>query len=305
MAITFNVQPGYQFSASERVTYSKLNLLGTPGITLAGTVDSSEITDGAITTQKLASGIDINSKISDHNLALTKLAQGTQGQILYYDSNGDLVTLAPGTSGYFLKTNGDGSDPEWSSQSGVSSINISQITTDGADKILTTDSSGNIQWETDIGLLPTIAPSGSMAYFNGSEWVAFDLGASGTTLQSNGTAPVWQSLASTAYAAKGRFTGTGGPGTESITITGDTNIASATYTRQDGSPKFRRLTINFTDSVSVDLPIFIRLEHSALHGESLCEVTARTTSQIIMEDEILATEADYTDPVWNVIIPAS
>lgn len=147
MAITFNVQPGYQFSASERVTYSKLNLLGTPGITLAGTVDSSEITDGAVTTQKLASGIDINSKISDHNLALTKLAQGTHGQILYYDSNNDLVTLAPGTSGYFLKTNGDDSDPEWAAQAGVSSVPISLLVTDGANKYISTDGSGNIQWE--------------------------------------------------------------------------------------------------------------------------------------------------------------
>jgi hypothetical protein len=147
MAITFNVQPGYQFSASERVTYSKLNLLGTPGITLAGTVDSSEITDGAVTTQKLASSIDINSKISDHNLALTKLAQGTHGQILYYDSNGDLVTLAPGTSGYFLKTNGDDSNPEWSAQAGVSSVPINLLVTDGANKYISTDGSGNIQWE--------------------------------------------------------------------------------------------------------------------------------------------------------------
>ena len=76
MAITFDVQPGYQFSASERVTYSKLNLLGTPGISLAGTVDSSEITDGAVTTQKLADSIDINSKVDDHNLALTNCHQG-------------------------------------------------------------------------------------------------------------------------------------------------------------------------------------------------------------------------------------
>ena len=83
MAITFNVQPGYQFSASERVTYSKLNLLGTPGITLNGTVDSGQITDGSVNTSKLADGIDINSKIDDHNLALTKLSQGTHGQILY------------------------------------------------------------------------------------------------------------------------------------------------------------------------------------------------------------------------------
>lgn len=146
MAITFDVQPGYQFSASERVTYSKLNLLGTPGLTLNGTVDSSEITDGAVTTQKLASSIDINSKIDDNNLALTKLAQGTHGQILYYDANSDLVTLPPGTSGYFLRTKGAGADPEWAAQTGISSVPYTDITTNGNDKYLTTDSSGNIEW---------------------------------------------------------------------------------------------------------------------------------------------------------------
>jgi len=146
MAITFNVQPGYQFSASERVTYSKLNLLGTPGISLQGTVDSSEITDGAVETSKLQNGIDINSKISDHNLALTKLAQGTHGQILYYDANSDLVTLPPGTDGYFLKTKGAGADPEWAAQAGLSSVPYTSISTNGNDKYLTTDSSGNIEW---------------------------------------------------------------------------------------------------------------------------------------------------------------
>lgn len=146
MAITFNVQPGYQFSASERVTYSKLNLLGTPGISLQGTVDSSEITDGAVATSKLQNGIDINSKISDHNLALTKLAQGSHGQILYYDANGDLVTLAPGTDGYFLKTKGAGTNPEWAAQAGLESVPYTSITTNGNDKYLTTNSSGTIEW---------------------------------------------------------------------------------------------------------------------------------------------------------------
>jgi len=146
MAITFDVQPGYQFSASERVTYSKLNLLGTPGISLAGTVDSSEITDGAVTTQKLSDSIDINSKVDDHNLALTKLAAGTHGQLLYYDANSDLVTLPPGTDGYFLRTKGAGADPEWASQTGISSVPYTDITTNGNDKYLTTDASGNIEW---------------------------------------------------------------------------------------------------------------------------------------------------------------
>ena len=146
MAITFSVQPGYQFTDSERVTYSKLNLLGNPGIVLAGTVDSSEIQDGAVTTQKLVDSIDINSKVDDHNLALTKLAAGTHGQLLYYNASGDLVTLPPGTDGYFLKTKGTGNDPEWASQEGIGTIPYTSITTDGNDKYLTTSSSGALEW---------------------------------------------------------------------------------------------------------------------------------------------------------------
>lgn len=148
MALLFDVKPGYQFSSSERVTYSKLNLLGTPKISLEGTVGSSEITDGAIITSKLSDGIDVNSKINDHNLALTKLASGTHGQVLYYNDAGDLVTLPPGTSGYFLQTKGSGNDPTWAAQAGVSSLPISALATDGANKLISTDSSGNIQWET-------------------------------------------------------------------------------------------------------------------------------------------------------------
>ena len=148
MALSFNVDPGYTFSDGEKVDYPKLNLLGSPAITLNGSADTSEITNGAITTEKLASGIDINSKISDHNIALAKLASGTHGQVLYYDGSSDLVTLAPGSAGQFLKTNGAGADPEWANQAGLTTVPISMIVTDGADKFLSTDGSGNIQWET-------------------------------------------------------------------------------------------------------------------------------------------------------------
>ena len=148
MSLSFTIRPGYSFGSSEKVTYSKLNLLGQPRIESSGTLDTVEITDGAVTTDKLASTININSKISDHNLALNKLAQGTHGQILYYDSAGDLVTLAPGTDGYFLSTAGAGADPVWKSAvTGTGVVAYSSLTTNGlADQYLTTDSSGNIEW---------------------------------------------------------------------------------------------------------------------------------------------------------------
>jgi len=148
MSLSFTIRPGYSFGSSEKVTYSKLNLLGQPRIESSGTLDTVEITDGAVTTDKLASTININSKISDHNLALNKLAQGTHGQILYYDSAGDLVTLAPGTDGYFLSTAGAGADPVWKSAvTGTGVVAYSSLTTNGlADQYLTTDSSGNVEW---------------------------------------------------------------------------------------------------------------------------------------------------------------
>lgn len=149
MAFSFTVNPGYQFSASEKVTYAKLNLLGSPVITLDGQAESSEIADGSITTAKLASTVDINSKIADHNIQLTKLASGTHGQVLYYDTNGDLVTLNPGTAGQFLKTNGSGSNPEWAAQAGVGTINASQITVGGANQVLRTNSGATaVEWAT-------------------------------------------------------------------------------------------------------------------------------------------------------------
>lgn len=154
MALSFTVTPGHSFSDGEKVTYSKLNSLGSPVITLDGTADSSQISDGSITTAKLASSIDINSKVDDHNISLTKLAAGTQGEILYYDANGDLVKLGTGSSGHFLKTNGAGANPEWAAQAGVGTINISQINTSGADKFISTNSSGTIQWEDKSNLFP-------------------------------------------------------------------------------------------------------------------------------------------------------
>ena len=182
MALSVVVGKGYIFSEGEKITYPKLNLLGAPAITLEGSVSSAQIADGSVTTVKLEQGININSKINDHNLSLTKLEAGTHGQLLYYNADGDLVKLSPGTDGQFLKTKGAGANPEWSAQDGTGSIAVDQITTDGANKLLATDASNNVEWRPDTGLLPSIATAGSVAYFNGSAWVTLGLGANGETL---------------------------------------------------------------------------------------------------------------------------
>jgi hypothetical protein len=146
MPLSLIVATGYNFSDGEKVTYPKLNLLGTPSVTFTGELSSAQLSDGAVTTGKLEQGININSKIDDHNLSLTKLEAGTQGQILYYNADGDLVKLAPGTDGQFLRTKGSSAAPEWASQAGLSSVPYTDITTNGNDKYLTTNSSGAIEW---------------------------------------------------------------------------------------------------------------------------------------------------------------
>ena len=157
MPLSLIVATGYNFSEGEKVTYPKLNLLGTPSVTFTGELSSAQLSDGSVTTGKLEQGININSKIDDHNLNLTKLEAGTQGQILYYNADGDLVKLAPGSDGQFLKTKGAGANPEWSAQDGTDTINISQIVTDGANKFISSDSSGNIQWEAKSSLSISVA----------------------------------------------------------------------------------------------------------------------------------------------------
>jgi hypothetical protein len=296
MPLSLIVATGYNFSDGEKVTYPKLNLLGTPSVTFTGELSSAQLSDGAVTTGKLEQGININSKIDDHNLSLTKLEAGTQGQILYYNADGDLVKLAPGSDGQFLKTKGAGANPEWAAQDGTGSINISQLNTDGANKLISTDGSGTIQWQSSIGLLPSIAPSGSIAYFDGSSWVVLGLGASGTILQSNGATPSWETVSTSAFAAKGRFACSG---TSAVSYTGDTNIASATYNKVTGPSTYNELTINFSNSVSTDLPIWVRCEYGS-SGElelALVETNSRNTSAIV-----LIARGSLTDPIFNVMI---
>jgi hypothetical protein len=141
------VSKGYNFSDGEKVTYPKLNLLGTPSVTFSGELASNQLADGAVTTNKLEQGININDKINDHNLSLSKLPAGDHGQLLYYNSSGILAKLSPGTDGQYLKTQGAGQDPVWAAQDGASSVPYEDITTNGlANQYLTTDGSGNVAW---------------------------------------------------------------------------------------------------------------------------------------------------------------
>lgn len=54
MPLSVIIGPGYNFSDGEKVTYTKLNMLGSPAVTFTGSIDSNQITDGAVLTSKLS-----------------------------------------------------------------------------------------------------------------------------------------------------------------------------------------------------------------------------------------------------------
>lgn len=62
--ITTTVVSSATISPTEQVTSEKLNLLGAPTVTVAGTADASQITDGAVTAAKLAGDAVTNVKVA-------------------------------------------------------------------------------------------------------------------------------------------------------------------------------------------------------------------------------------------------
>ena len=69
---------------------------------------SSDITDGIITT----------TKIANDAATLAKMAQGTDGNIISYDANGNPVAVATGNDGQVLTSTGAGSPPAFENASG-------------------------------------------------------------------------------------------------------------------------------------------------------------------------------------------
>jgi hypothetical protein len=69
--LSIALTPGYLFSSGELVTLDKLNLQARPNIVLTGSIGSATITDGAVTTAKLADGA-----LSADSTGRNKMADG-------------------------------------------------------------------------------------------------------------------------------------------------------------------------------------------------------------------------------------
>ena len=89
---------------------------------------SSDITDGIISTDKLAANAVVTSKITDGTIAtadiadnainLAKMASGTDGNIISYDASGNPVAVATGSAGQVLTSAGAGAQPAFATAGG-------------------------------------------------------------------------------------------------------------------------------------------------------------------------------------------
>ena len=89
---------------------------------------SSDISDGIIITDKLATNAVVTSKITDGTIAtadvadnainLAKMASGTDGNIISYDTNGNPVAVTTGSSGQVLTSAGAGAVPSFQAAAG-------------------------------------------------------------------------------------------------------------------------------------------------------------------------------------------
>lgn len=150
MAQVITLTPGYTFQTdgTDKLTPAKLNQLGSPVVSLSGTIATADIQGSAVGTAQIADDAVTGAKIADGVISLAHLATADQGSILVRSSSGWLH-LAPGTSGKVLTTKGTGADPEWSTVPSVSTVSLSNITAGSPNEHLVTNGSGNVAWEAE------------------------------------------------------------------------------------------------------------------------------------------------------------
>ena len=117
---------------------------------------SSDISDGIIITDKLATNAVVTSKITDGTIAtadvadnainLAKMASGTDGNIISYDASGNPVAVATGNSGQVLTSAGAGSPPTFAAaaagglvKSAASDMSMADFSTTSASFVDVTD----------------------------------------------------------------------------------------------------------------------------------------------------------------------
>lgn len=83
----------------------------------ATALTASDIADGIISADKLATNSVSEVKMADDAISLAELKAGTDGELITWDASGNPAAVAAGTSGHFLKSQGAGSVPVFASAS--------------------------------------------------------------------------------------------------------------------------------------------------------------------------------------------
>ncbi len=148
MPFSISLTQGYTFSTdgTDKVTYSKLNQIGAPVISLSGTISEADIDGDAVTTPKIKDDAVTGPKIIDGAIGLSHLLAADQGTFLHHGAAG-WELLPPGTDGQVLTTKGAAADAIWSVVPGVTTVAPNNITPGSAGEHLVTDGDGNTAWE--------------------------------------------------------------------------------------------------------------------------------------------------------------
>ena len=148
---------------------------------------------------------------------------------------------------------------------------------------------GNIDLSSQVtGTLPVASignsggSTGDLLYWNGSNWVRLPAVATGQLLTSQGvgTAPAYATQTSllATYAAKAQFAYSSFGASATLTTDWSTNVASTSYSAgQVGTGPTvvnGTITVNFTDPVAINLPVF------NTPTDSFATASGRTTTQI-------------------------
>ena len=130
---------------------------------------------------------------------------------------------------------------------------------------------------------------GDLAYYNGTSWARLPHGSNGQILTVSGGVPTWSAASSSGLSAAVRTTLTIDASVGSVTADSSAiNVSSASKVF-DGS-SYLTVTVNFSSSVAVDLPIVI--QNAGATNVSEYDITERTTDLVKFKTRATTTDSD-------------
>ena len=131
--------------------------------------------------------------------------------------------------------------------------------------------------------------TGDLAYYNGTSWARLPKGSNGQILTVSGGVPTWAAASSSGLSAAVRTTLTIDASVGSVTADSSAiNVSSASKVF-DGS-SYLTVTVNFSSSVAVDLPIVI--QNAGAVNVSEYDITERTTDLVKFKTRATTTDSD-------------